>query len=97
MKSKNLIQFALMGSVYSKELLGKQPDWVAKHRSRGTKGNSVTNRHSTLKQVPEINFVGNVEARAFCNGNADVVVCDGFVGNIFNKTIEGFGSFFSTN
>ncbi|NLC63368.1 MAG: phosphate acyltransferase PlsX [Thermoanaerobacterales bacterium] len=95
-KSKNLIQFALMGSVYSRELLGKANPRIGLLNigAEEQKGNSVTkSAYSTLKQVPEINFVGNVEARAFFDGNADVVVCDGFVGNVFIKTIEGFGSF----
>jgi glycerol-3-phosphate acyltransferase PlsX len=58
------------------------------------KGNSVIkSAYSSLKSIKEINFAGNVEARDFFNQNADVVICDGFTGNIFLKTVEGFGMF----
>ena len=58
------------------------------------KGNStIKTAYSDLKQIKDINFVGNVEARNIFNGNVNVVVCDGFTGNIFLKTVEGFGMY----
>lgn len=56
------------------------------------KGNStIKTAYANLKQIKGINFIGNIEARNIFDGNADVVVCDGFTGNIFLKTVEGFG------
>jgi glycerol-3-phosphate acyltransferase PlsX len=95
-KARNLIQFALIGNIYAKEILGRATPRVGLLNigTEEEKGNSVIkSAYSSLKQIPEINFVGNVEARSFFDGNADVVVCDGFVGNVFIKTIEGLGSF----
>jgi glycerol-3-phosphate acyltransferase PlsX len=95
-KPRNLVQFALMGNIYSKEIVGKANPRVGLLNigSEEEKGNSVTkSAYSSLNKVPQVNFVGNVEARDFFEGNADVIVCDGFVGNVFIKTIEGFGSF----
>ncbi len=90
-KSINLIQFALMGAAYA-EALGVQEPKVAL-LSNGTedeKGNMLI--HETLpllKQLKGINFVGNIEGRDILSGEYDVVVSDGFSGNVAIKSIEG--------
>ncbi len=61
------------------------------------KGSEVSKSvHRTLSAAPHINFIGNVEPKALYRGEADVVVCDGFVGNVFLKTSEAAGSFIKT-
>ncbi|HHY04585.1 MAG TPA: phosphate acyltransferase PlsX [Thermoanaerobacterales bacterium] len=95
-KPKNLVQFGLMGNIYAKEILKKSNPKVGLLNIgvEEAKGNSlVKSAYATLKGINDINFIGNVEARDFFDGEADVVVCDGFTGNIFIKTVEGLGSF----
>jgi len=58
-----------------------------------TKGNELTHGAFPLLKALPINFIGNVEGRDIFNGNADVIVCDGFVGNVALKTSEGIGRF----
>jgi glycerol-3-phosphate acyltransferase PlsX len=58
-----------------------------------TKGNELTREALPLLKALHINFIGNVEGRDIFNGNADVIVCDGFVGNVALKTSEGIGRF----
>lgn len=90
-KSINLVQFALMGATYAEALGVKEPKVAL--LSNGTedeKGNMLI--HETLpllKQLKGINFVGNIEGRDILTGEYDVVVCDGFSGNIAVKGIEG--------
>ena len=92
---ENLLQFGVMGHVYSKNVLR-----IAKPRvgllsigEEEAKGNSLT--RDTLPLMREhaagtgLHFIGNVEGRDLFNGNADVIVCDGFVGNVALKTAEG--------
>ncbi len=89
--AQNLVQFAIMGSVYAKNVLG-----IANPRvgllsigEEETKGNTLTRETLPLLRQCPINFIGNVEGRDLYNGHADVVVCDGFVGNVAIKTTEG--------
>lgn len=91
--SDNLLQFAHMGSAYSRYVLG-----VAKPRvgllNVGTeegKGNALTKATYPLLQSSGLNFVGNVEARELLNGVCDIAVCDGFSGNVVLKLVEGVG------
>ncbi|MGB9839109.1 phosphate acyltransferase PlsX [Thermovenabulum sp.] len=95
-KPKNLVEFAVMGSEFYKEAM-KEKDPKVGILNIGTeeeKGNIVVkSAYALLKEVNNLNFRGNVEARDFFKGDFDVVVCDGFTGNIFLKTIEGFGKF----
>ena len=90
-KSINLIQFALMGAAYAEAMGVKEPKVAL--LSNGTedeKGNMLI--HETLpllKQLKGINFVGNIEGRDILSGEYDVVVSDGFSGNIAIKAIEG--------
>ncbi len=90
-KSINLVQFALMGSVFAK-LNGVENPKVGL-LSNGTedeKGNALNHEvFPLLKEMKEINFIGNIEARDIVTGVADVVVTDGFSGNVAIKSIEG--------
>jgi glycerol-3-phosphate acyltransferase PlsX len=95
-KSKNLVQFAIMGSIYSAEILNRKNPSVGLMNigTEKEKGNSVIKAaYSDLNRLENINFFGNIESRNIFDGNVDVVVCDGFTGNIFLKTVEGFGMY----
>ena len=90
-KPINLCHFAVMGSIYYKELFGVEKPRVALVNVgvEDTKGNEfVKQTYSLMKKLP-INFVGNMEARDAMSGNYDVLVCDGFTGNVLIKGIEG--------
>jgi len=89
---ENLIQFAVMGSMYSRNILHIRSPRVGllSIGEEDSKGNSLTrDTLPLLREVKGINFIGNVEGRDLFNGAADVVVCDGFVGNVALKTSEG--------
>lgn len=99
-KPQYLAQFALMGSVYMSEVAGVKNPRVAL-LSNGTeekKGNALTKEaFAMLKEANGLNFVGNMEARDILSGDYDVVVSDGFNGNIALKSIEGaVGCIFTT-
>jgi len=90
-KPHNLEQFAVMGEMYARSVL-KIPRPRVGLLSIGEeegKGNDLTRESSALLKQLSINFIGNVEGRDIYNGRADVVVCDGFVGNVALKTSEG--------
>jgi phosphate acyltransferase len=90
-KPHNLEQFAVMGEVYARSVL-KIPRPRVGLLSIGEeegKGNDLTRESSSLLKQLSFNFIGNVEGRDIYNGRADVVVCDGFVGNVALKTSEG--------
>lgn len=90
-----LVQFAVMGSVYAERVLGVAEPRVAllSNGEEDTKGNAaVQEAHQALRQLPALRFVGNVEGKDLMMGAADVVVCDGFVGNVVIKTAEGVAS-----
>jgi len=87
----HLLQFAVMGSAYARVALGIERPRVGllSIGEEETKGNELTrDAHKLLKAAP-LNFVGNVEGREIYSGIADVIVCDGFTGNIVLKTSEG--------
>lgn len=94
-----LLQFAYMGSFYAKKALGRENPKVGllnigAEPSKGTKLQQET--YSLLmeaKDAGRVNFVGNVEAREAVMGAVDVIVTDGYAGNIFLKTVEGVGLF----
>jgi len=83
-----------MGSVYSRVILGRQNPVVGLLSIGGedSKGNDVTKKTFTALQKSPLNFRGNVEGRDLFEGDTDVVVCDGFVGNIVLKTSESVAS-----
>lgn len=90
-KPQNLEQFAVMGELYSRSVLKIRNPKVGllSIGEEEAKGNELTREtFPLLKQLP-INFIGNVEGRDLYNGHADVIVCDGFVGNVALKTTEG--------
>ncbi len=89
-KPVHLLQFAIMGEVYAKYLL-KIPSPRVGLLSIGeeeTKGNELTKEAFKLLTETSLNFIGNVEGRDVMSGKADVVVCDGFIGNVVLKVSE---------
>ncbi|MBF7045449.1 phosphate acyltransferase PlsX [Campylobacter volucris] len=92
-KSEHLFQFAIMGEAYAKEILNIKKPRIAllSNGEEECKGNELTKEtHQLLKQLP--NFIGNAEGKDIFNGSIDVLVCDGFNGNILLKTGEGVAS-----
>jgi glycerol-3-phosphate acyltransferase PlsX len=94
---QHLIQFAIMGQIYAEQVLNITNPRVGllsigEEKEKGNKLNK--NTYELIEQESKINnFIGNVEGRDIFKGNCDVVVCDGFVGNIVLKTTEGVASF----
>ncbi|MBM7854400.1 glycerol-3-phosphate acyltransferase PlsX [Desulfohalotomaculum tongense] len=91
-KPKHLHQFAVMGSVYAEKVLGRTNPRVALVNigAEESKGNELTQTvYQMLKDTSGINFAGNIEGRELLLGDVDVAVCDGFVGNVLLKTVEG--------
>lgn len=89
---KNLVQFAEMGSIYSSYLTDKKRPKIALLNigEEKKKGNEITkSTHKELEKNESINFVGNIEGKDILKGNVNVIICDGFVGNIMLKTVEG--------
>lgn len=87
-----LSQFALLGSIYAKHVYAKKRPRVALLNigEEETKGNLLTiAAYELMKGQDEINFIGNIEGRDIFSGKADVIVCDGFTGNIVLKQAEG--------
>lgn len=96
-KPQNLQQFAVMGEMYSRSVLKivRPRVGLLSIGEEENKGNELTREsYGLLKQLP-INFIGNVEGREIFNGNADVIICDGFVGNVALKASEGLGKLIS--
>ena len=94
-KPKHLVQSAIMGSIYAQYVLGVENPRVGllSIGEEETKGNELTlSTYPLLSQVQNINFIGNVEGRDIPKGSVDVVVCDGFVGNVVLKFGEGLAS-----
>jgi glycerol-3-phosphate acyltransferase PlsX len=95
---KQLLQFGIMGSVYSREVLGRKNPRVGLMSigSEASKGNKLTQEAYKELALARINFIGNVEGHDLFNKPVDVVVCDGFVGNVILKTAESLaGAIFS--
>ncbi len=94
-RASHLVQFAKMGSVYMEYVIGIKKPRVAivNIGAEEEKGNMlVKETYPLLKNCPDINFIGSIEARDIPRGNADVVVCEAFVGNVILKLYEGVGS-----
>ncbi len=90
-RPQNLVQFAVMGELYSRSVLKiKRPrvGLLSIGEEEG-KGNELTGEAFPLLKALPLHFIGNVEGRDIYNGHADVIVCDGFVGNVALKTSEG--------
>src|SRR3954466_7818998 len=90
-KPQNLEQFAVMGDMYSRSIFNIPRPRVGllSVGEEESKGNDLTKDAYPLMKALPINFVGNVEGRDLYNGNADVIVCDGFIGNVALKVSEG--------
>jgi glycerol-3-phosphate acyltransferase PlsX len=92
-KPEYLDQFAVIGSLYAKYVSGKDNPTVGLMNlgEEEEKGNSLTlAAHQLLKSNPKIHFIGNIEGRDVFNTKADVIVCDGFTGNVILKMAESF-------
>ncbi len=93
--ASHLRQFAIMGSVYMNAVMGVENPRVAllNNGTEEEKGCALTKEaYQLLKATPHINFIGNVEARDALTGCCDVIVCDGFTGNVLMKGLEGMAS-----
>ncbi|MBM7659398.1 glycerol-3-phosphate acyltransferase PlsX [Bacillus mesophilus] len=90
-KPEHLLQYAIMGSIYAEKVRGKKNPRIGLLNvgTEDKKGNELTRTAYKLIADSDLNFVGNVEARDLMEGLADVVVTDGFTGNIALKTLEG--------
>jgi len=96
-KPHNMAQFAIMGEIYYRTIFGvKKPSvGLLSIGEEEIKGNELTRQaFALLKELP-VNFLGNVEGRDLFNGRVDVIVCDGFVGNVALKISEGVAEAFS--
>jgi len=89
-KALHLAQFAVMGSIYSREVLGRKNPRVGilSIGTEDSKGNELTLEAFKLCKLLDLNFIGNIEGHDLFKDHVDVVVCDGFVGNIVLKTSE---------
>ncbi|MFD1360303.1 phosphate acyltransferase PlsX [Lentibacillus salinarum] len=90
-KPHNLVQYAIMGSIYTEKVraISNPTVGLLNVGTEDGKGNDLTKKAFNQLQQAPVNFIGNVEARDILSGAADVVVTDGFSGNIALKTIEG--------
>ncbi len=90
--AKQILQFALMGDQYARRVIHCDTPRIAllSNGAESSKGNDVTrSAASMLSEMSDLNFVGYVEGRDISKNVADVIVCDGFVGNVLLKTMEG--------
>lgn len=93
-RASHLVQFAKMGSIYMENVMGVKNPRVAivNIGAEEEKGNAlVKETFPLLKNCPDINFIGSIEARDIPAGNADVIVCEAFTGNVILKMYEGVG------
>ena len=96
-RASHLVQFARMGSIYMEHVVGIKKPKVAivNIGAEEEKGNAlVKETFPLLKECKDINFIGSIEAREIPHGQADVIVCEAFVGNVILKWYEGLGSTF---
>jgi glycerol-3-phosphate acyltransferase PlsX len=95
---ENLVQFAMMGQMYAQHVLKVNEPRVGllSIGEEDAKGNSLTRDTFPLLSELPINFMGNVEGRDLFNGRCDVAVCDGFVGNVALKSVEGAAHLFTS-
>ncbi len=90
-KPNNLLEFAMMGSIYMDKVIGRENPQVGLVNLgvEENKGSTLTKAAYELLDKSHVNFIGNVEARDVPMGACDVIVCDGFVGNVILKLTEG--------
>jgi glycerol-3-phosphate acyltransferase PlsX len=97
-KARHLLQFAIMGDIYARQVMGKTSPTVGllSIGEEESKGNELTREaFKALEEEPSLNFIGNVEGREVFSGTADIIVCDGFTGNIALKISESAAEFFT--
>ncbi len=92
-KAENILQFAIMGNIYMKNVLSIESPTVGlmSNGEEEGKGDELTKAAFPLLKKAPLNFIGNIEGRDVMEGTADVITCDGFVGNVILKTVEGMG------
>ena len=97
-KPVHLVQFAIMGEVYARHILGIDNPRVGllSNGEEDSKGNELTRETNVILKDISFNYTGYVEGRDIFNGVADVVVCDGFVGNVVLKLSEGLAEAVAT-
>lgn len=95
-RPSHLVQFAQLGATYVEEVLGISSPRVSllNNGEEPTKGNRLIQESYKLFRESDLNFVGNLEAQDITKGKADIIVTDGFTGNIVLKTIEGLSDTF---
>lgn len=93
---EQLVQFAKMGAVFVRAIYKREPKvYLLSNGAEEKKGSPVVKEaHKLLKEEKDINFCGNIEGRYVLTGQADVVVAEGYAGNVMLKTIEGVASMF---
>jgi len=98
-KTSQLFQFGIMGHVFAKYILEKQNPSVGllSIGEEDSKGNEITKEVFQMLKASHINFIGNLEGKEVYRGNADVIVCDGFTGNIALKISESLAEMIGTN
>jgi len=91
-KPLHLLQYGIMGDAYSRHILGKKNPSVGLLNigEESTKGTDFVKDAHMMLSESKLNFIGNIEPKEVYKGTADVVVCDGFMGNVFLKVTEGF-------
>ena len=92
--AENLVQFAQLGNLYSQYFFKLDNPRISLLNigEESAKGNSITKEaHRLLSGLADLNFIGNIEGKDVLSGITDVIVCDGFVGNVMLKTVEGVG------
>ncbi len=92
-KPLHLLQYGIMGDAFSKHILDKKEPTVALLNigEESSKGTDFTREAHVMLNESKLNFIGNIEPKDVYKGKADVIVCDGFIGNVFLKVTEGFG------
>jgi phosphate acyltransferase len=92
----HLLQFAELGNIYAKYVFGidKPRIGLMSNGEEETKGNRLTVESHQLLKKSKLNFIGNIEGHDLAAGKADVIVTDGFTGNVIIKTVEGLGDSF---
>lgn len=98
-KTSQLFQFGIMGHVFAEYILGKENPRVGllSIGEEDGKGNEIVKEVFQMLKASHINFIGNIEGKEVYRGNADVIVCDGFTGNIALKISESLAAMIGTN
>lgn len=98
-KPVNYLQFGILGSIYMRQLFDvKEPRvGLINMGTEVRKGNETIRNAFSLLSESKLNFIGNIEGKDITEGKADVIVCDGFVGNVMLKLLEGAASFFTSS